>query len=309
MTLPIPHVTRATALQGHAALFSANTFFGLNQPITYALLLSMMTPVGYTFTRMFLGVVIFWTLSWFMGREKIAPKDWLVIAAAGLIGVALNQFLFAIALIYTTPVNYSVIAALTPMTVLVLAAVILKERLTWLNVAGVVMGILGAGLIAARSYFAQENAGHGLNDLIGIGIASFCTVTYAVYLIMIRKVSQKYSPVTIMKWMFLITTIVLIPFSGGVLDEKIYSAQTTPTAIAELVYAILFSSTIAFFLLPYGLKRVPAATAGIYTNLQPIVGSIAAIALGLDRFSWDKPVALVLVILGVYIATKKTKEK
>ena len=41
----------------------------------------------------------------------------------------------------------------------------------------------------------------------------------------------------------------------------------------------------------------------MYSNLQPLVTSAVAIALGQDILTWNKPAALVLILIGVYMVT------
>ena len=98
------------------------------------------------------------------------------------------------------------------------------------------------------------------------------------------------------------------PFSFAELpQQRIYSADATLTAYALLGFALIFSTTIAFFLMPVGLKRLEASTVSIFMNLQPIVASVVALAVGQDVFSWDKPVAAALVVTGVYLVTTRPR--
>jgi len=110
--------------------------------------------------------------------------------------------------------------------------------------------------------------------------------------------------------MFLLSVIILLPFSYSELPEqRIYSSEATVTAISELAFALIFSSIIAFFLMPVALKRIKATTASIYVNLQPLVASSVAMIVGQDIFGWDKVLALVLVMAGVYLVNQSTKPK
>lgn len=170
---------------------------------------------------------------------------------------------------------------------------------------GVLLGLSGAAII-----ILQGSTGNSSNTPFGILISVVCVACYAGYIILTRKLSGKYSPVTMMKWMFLFSFVVLFPFSYSELPEQqIYLSGTTLTAISELVFALVFSSIIAFFLMPVALKRIKATTASIYVNLQPLVASSAAIIIGRDIFSWDKLLALILVITGVYLVTQSNKIK
>lgn len=107
---------------GHAMAFTANVIFGLAVPVTQLLLLHWMTPVGYTFSRVVFASAVFWTAGRFGKKEHVGPKDLLVIAVGGFFGFILSQFLYAIALRLTTPVHYSLITAMSPIIVMLLAA-------------------------------------------------------------------------------------------------------------------------------------------------------------------------------------------
>lgn len=107
-------------LKGYLAITAANVIFGLNTPIIKSLISHWMTPVGYTLTRVLFGCLMFWTIGSLSRRkEKVSIKDLVVIAVGGLFGFVGTQF-FALALRFTTPVNFSLMAALTPVLVLVL---------------------------------------------------------------------------------------------------------------------------------------------------------------------------------------------
>lgn len=287
--------------QGLIAILSANTIFGLNIPITKALMDDWMSPIGYTVTRMFFGAAIFWLIGLFQKDRKLDQKDYLPILTGGLMGFIGTQFLFSQALQYTSPVIFSLIMALTPVVVLLLSTLILKESLPPRKLIGVVISIAGASLIILLGQ--SQNSG-GSNQLLGIGFALLCVLCYAGYLVLTRKVSSKYQPVTIAKWMFLVSALAAVPFSFDSLPEQvIYNGSATFQAYLYLGFALLFSTTLAFFLMPYSLKRLEASTVSIFMNLQPIVASVVAIMVGQDSFTWDKPLAILLVILGVYLVT------
>lgn len=61
--------------------------------------------------------------------------------------------------------------------------------------------------------------------------------------------------------------------------------------------------------MPVALKRLRATTVSIYMNLQPVVAAIAAIAIGHDTFTWDKPIAAALVIAGAYVVTQSSSKR
>jgi len=289
--------------QGLIAILMANTMFGLNIPVTKALMAGWMTPMGYTATRMIFGAIVFWGIGSFLKREKVKGKDLFVMLLGGLIGYMGTQLLFSQSLKYTSPVIFALLMALTPVVVLLLSAIFLKEAIPVRKVIGIGMSVSGAALIILLG----TNAGTaGTNNLLGIFFALLCVLAYSVYLVITRKISIKYQPVTIAKWMFLISAALSMPFGFSEFhNQKIYTTEVTGLAIALLVFALLFSSVLAFFLMPYALKRLEASTVSIFMNWQPIVASILAIIVGQDTLTWDKPFAVVLVLTGVYLVTKQ----
>lgn len=293
-------------IKGHIAAIGTNVIFGLNIPVTKSLLSGWMSPMGYTLTRMLFGVTVFWVIGFFQKREKVPYRDLMMIFLCGLLGLVATQVTFAIGLRYTTPVTYSLILALSPIIVLALSAVFLKESATREKIVGVIMGITGAAIIILQS----ANGSPGSNTIFGIIIAIVSVICYAGYIILTRKIAAKYSPVTMMKWMFLLSVLILLPFGFSELPEqRVYSSETSLTAISELIFALLFSSILAFFLMPVALKRIKATTASIYINLQPLVASSVAIAIGQDIFGWDKVLALILVMSGVHFVNQSNKPK
>ncbi len=290
--------------KGHLAIFAANTIFGLGVPVTKALLDDWVTPMGYMASRCVFAAIIFWVIAYFMPKEPVEKRDLVVIMLAGLLGFVISQTLTAWALDYTTPVYYSLVAAMTPVAVMILAAIFLKENITAVKVLGVLLAIAGALLML----FISWKSGTGKNDLLGIFLTVLSMLTWAVYLIVTRKVSAKYSSVTQMKYVFLVSAIVTLPIAMFTEpQQRLYSAAWEWSGALEMAFIVIFATVLGYFLIPYAMKFLRATTVSIYTNIQPVVASLVAIAIGQDMMSWDKPVAAVLVLLGAYIVTMPDK--
>ena len=291
-------------MQAHGAILLANTIFGLGVPVTKLLLEDWVSPMTYMATRSLGAAVVFWLIAAFMKPEKVEHRDLMVIMLGGLMGFVVSQTLTAEALNYTSPVYFSLIATLTPVAVMLMAALFIGERITGLKFLGVLLGIAGAVLMVVMG----QTSGSGSNDLLGITLAILSVLTWAVYMIITRKVAQKYSPVTQMKYVFLVSAIVTVPLAWPELSEqRLYSAATFGwDGALEMAFIVLMATVLGYFLIPYAMKYLSATTVSIYTNLQPMVASFVAIAIGQDRLTWDKPVAAVLVLLSAYIVTVVT---
>lgn len=288
-------------LQAHTAVLLANIIFGLGVPVTKLLLDQWVSPMAYMATRCLGAAAIFWLISLFLPREKVAPRDLTVIILGGLLGIVVSQTLTAWALTFTTPVYFSLIATLTPVATMLCAALFIGEKISVRGIAGVALGVAGAMLMV----FIGWQGGSGKNDILGISLTLLSMFTWAVYLIITRKVSARYTAVTQMKWVFLASAIAVLPFSLTDLQSAtLYSAATQWSGLAEMAFIVVFATVAGYFAIPFAMRYLKATTVSVYTNLQPIVASLVAIALCQDVLTWDKPVALVLVLLSAWLVTK-----
>ena len=288
-------------LQAHTAVLLANIIFGLGVPVTKLLLDQWVSPMAYMATRCLGAAAIFWLISLFLPREKVAPRDLTVIILGGLLGIVVSQTLTAWALTFTTPVYFSLIATLTPVATMLCATLFIGEKISTRGVVGVALGVAGAMLMV----FVGWQGGSGKNDILGIALTLLSMFTWAVYLIITRKVSARYTAVTQMKWVFLASAIAVLPFSVTDLQSAtLYSAATEWSGLAEMAFIVVFATVAGYFAIPFAMRYLKATTVSVYTNLQPIVASLVAIALSQDVLTWDKPVALVLVLLSAWLVTK-----
>lgn len=292
-------------IEGHSAVLLANVIFGLGVPVTKLLLDEWVSPMAYMATRCMGAAAIFWLISLFMPRERVERRDLLVIMGGGLLGFVVSQTLTAWTLHFTTPVYFSIIATLTPVATMVCAALLIGERLSLRGALGVAIGVVGALLMVMVGW----QVGSGMNDLLGIGLAVLSLLTWAVYLIITRKVSVKYTAVTQMKWVFLVSTLAVLPFSWTDLQaSRLYSSQWAWSGVAEMAFIVVFATVAGFFAIPFALRYLKTTTVSVYTNLQPVVASFVAIAIGQDLLSWDKPVSLALVLLSAWIVTNSQQK-
>jgi hypothetical protein len=289
---------------GHIAIFSANILFGLNIPIAKTLMPEWIDPVGLTFLRMSFGALAFWATSLFVLNEKVSKKDLLILFFCAILGTTINQLTFIQGLGMTSPIDAGLIVTMNPMMVMLISALILKEPITSKKAGGVLIGACGAVLIIWHSYAAGTSGGSG-SSMTGNLLCFISVICYATYLVISKPIAQRYSPVTLMKWMFLFSTILMAPFSiQDVVEAKLFSADTTFTALSSLFYVVFAATFLAYFLIPIALKRIRPTTISMYNYAQPLVASTLAIIIGQDHLTWDKPVAAVLVFTGVYLVTQ-----
>lgn len=288
-------------LKGNLVMLITVIIFGLNIPVTKSLMPEWISSYGVTYLRMAFACVAFWTISLFLPKEKVAPKDMVVMFFGGLFGMVFNQMAFVVGLDKTSPIDAGIIATVTPLLVMLLSAIFLKEPISLKKAGGVGLGASGALLIILSG---MHMATAGSSSLEGNTLCFFSSLSYAIYLIFTRSIIQKYSPVTLMKWMFLYAAIISLPFGyRDVLEAKAFTAAADFSVWWRVIYFTLFATFITYFLIPVALKRIRPTTVSMYNYVQPLVASITAISLGQDSLTWEKPIAGILIFSGVYLVT------
>lgn len=292
------------SLKGHLSMFSANCMWGLMSPLSkFVMVGGAVTPLVVTDLRITGAMILFWVLSFFMPAEHVGHKDLARLFGAALLGIVLNQGCFVFGVNLTSPGDASIITTSMPLWAMVLAAFILKEPITGKKVLGIAAGAVGALLLVMGGSNASSTASSGghyavWGDLLVLS-AQFC---YALYIVVYKDFVNKYSLVTIMKWMFTYSFICVLPFSANSLLAVSWESLNLPE-IAALVFIVVGSTFFSYMLVVVGQKNLRPTVAGMYNYVQPMVSCIVAICWGMDSFNLTKGIAVVLIFGGVYLVT------
>lgn len=290
-------------IQGHLLIFAANLIFGINYPISKWLLAGRLTPEFHTLARMVAACILFWGLSLFLPKEKLSLKEIGVLFACSLCGIAGNQSLFIWGLSMTSPIDASVITTGTPIIVMLFAAVFLREPITWLKTAGVLVGAGGAVWLVLLSAGDTENAVSSLAGNLCIFGSSFI---YALYFVFSKPLSERYQSVTMMKWMFLFAVLEVAPLTVPAMlrPDGMFIVPPDTQTIAAMAYVLIGATFLAYLLIPMAVRRIRPTSASMYNYVQPIVACALAILVAQDTFTWSKLLAALIVFSGVYLVTQ-----
>ncbi|MDR2119974.1 MAG: DMT family transporter [Tannerella sp.] len=288
-------------LKGHGIILVVNVLFAVNISVSKSLIPAGMAPEALTLLRIFFAVAMFWLSSLFVGREKVALKDLGLLFICSCAGIAFNQSLFMEGLNLTSPVDASIIATAGPIYVMLLAALILKEPITKQKVFGVALGVGGGALVILSSAGSDDRS----SSLGGDMLIVTSNLLYSIYIVISRPLSRRYSAVTIMKWMFLFSMLMLTPFMyRHVLDAPAFRHSAIEWGeTLRIVFVLLGGTFIPYLLIPMSLKRLRPTTVSMYSYIQPIIASLLAVAVGQGSFTVDKLLAALLVFTGVYLVT------
>ena len=129
------------------------------------------------------------------------------------------------------------------------------------------------------------------------------------YLISMRKCSVKYHPVSLMRWVFLAGSIGALPLGIIFLGKAPILHHPSTVAILLLLFVIIFPSFLSFLLMPPAIKRIGHQLVSMYQDLIPVLATILAIIFKMDKLYWDQPVAIVIILIGVYISSSAVKKE
>ena len=281
-------------------MLSANLVFGLNTPISKTILAGeYLSPYALTWFRMLGAAVAFWIASIFVKKETVSLRDIGLLFFASLLGIQLNQIPFLIGLSTTSPVDASIIVTLVPIMTMLLAALYLKEPITWKKALGVLIGASGAWLLIAGSHTTSSAS----SNMVGNIMCLTSVVSYSLYLTLFKKLISRYHPVTLMKWMFLYAAVCCSPLCYPDAISANY-ASFSWDIYARIAYVVFAATFFSYFLIPIGQKLLRPTLVSMYNYVQPVITSLVSVAIGLGTFGWSNGLAAVLVFLGVYIVTQ-----
>lgn len=282
-------------------MFVAMCIFGLNIPINkYIYEAGALHPMAVTLLRMSFAAAMFWLVSLFLPKEKVPKKDLLTLMAGGILGMAMNQGFFGFGLSITAPVDAAIIATSGPLFAMIIAALVLKEPITGTKIGGVLVGAVGALILVFTSTTSGTTSSSWQGNLAVMSAQCF----YATYLVITKPLAYKYSSITMMKWMFLFSAIVMFPIGiKDVLNAPIFYRENQESYFAALAFILFGSTFIAYMLIPLAQRRIRPTTIAMYNNLQPLIASGVAILFGMDKFTLTKLVAAIFIFGGVYLVT------
>ena len=290
-------------LKGHSSMLGANVMWGLMSPVAkFVMVGGAVTPLVVTDLRITGAMVLFWIASFFQKPERVAPKDLLKLLGASLLAIVFNQGCFIFRVGLTSPVDASIITTSMPLLAMVLAAIYLKEPITGKKVLGIAVGATGALLLILGSHQVSEAKAAGNHYIWGDLLVLLAQFSYALYFVLFKNFVNKYSLITIMKWMFTYAFICALPFSyNDLLHTEWKSLQNTE--IGALVFIVVGSTFISYVLIVIGQKNLRPTVAGMYNYVQPLVASIVAVCWGMDTFNFVKIISVALIFGGVYLVT------
>ncbi len=284
--------------------FLAALIYGVSFTIAKDVMPLYIKPYGFILLRVFGAALLFWIVGSFIKKEKIAFQDFTRILLASFFGIALNMLAFFKGLSMTSPISASVIMVMAPILVLSFSTFFLNEKATKKKLSGIFIGMAGALLlIVYGGSFEMEDQSLTGNLLVFVNATS-----YALYLILIKNLTNKYHPLTFAKWLYLFGLIMVIPFGIGELREVDWN-NLPLIAFQKIGFIVVFTTFLTYMFNLFAIRKLKPTTLSIFIYLQPVLASTYALFTESDTLSEVKILATLLIFIGVYLVSRKPKEE
>ena len=247
------------------------------------------TPMALFCLRSFGATALFWLWSLFTApHEHIHREDVWKVVIASFLGLFMTQLSFLFAITKTTAIDASIMSTLSPIMTLVISALVIQEKITWSGVAGIALSLVGVLILIYNCVSIRSGADStSIWGILGMLVNTLCFAAYV-----------KYSVVTFMKWMFLFSSLMALPFSFRAFQASNLAAVPMDV-FWQIAYVVVFATFVAYFLIPIGQKRLRPVVVCMYTYVQPVIAMVIALIMGLDHLTALKVAASLLVFIGV----------
>ena len=293
--------TTKNSITGHLAAFTAYAIFGFNIIVCKDLTSGqLIPPLGIFTLRSLVAASLFWSVSLFLPKEKIEKKDYIKIFVASMLGFLTCQITFLVGIPQISPMDCSIMTAMSPICTMIIAAIAIKEPITLQKASGVLISF--AGIIYLIVSRVITTSGVAESTPFGIFMITLNVLSFSMYLGICKPLIAKYSVVTFMKWIFLYSAFISTPLSFKRLIAVDW-AGIPSIQYAELAYLIICATFVSYFLIPVSQKRIRPTLVSMYSYVQPIIAILTSIIIGMDILTWQKVLAAVMVFGGLIIVS------
>lgn len=263
--------TRAIAI---ASLLGATLFWAGNY-VVGAAVIDVLDPLSLVFLRWLIALGPLLVIAHFIERPSwravLATWPWLLaLAIFGLLGYNL---LLYFALEHTDAFDASLINAFNPALITLAAAVFLRERLTLMSTAGVLIALVGVLIVLSKGDISGlVTTGFGRGEMFMVG-AIFAWTAYTI----IGRLAPRVPPITSTALQAGMAVVILTPLSFGTGGPTL---PPTSAAWAALLFIAIFPSVLSYLLWNRALRVLPAAGAGVFLNLITVFTAVITIIAG-----------------------------
>lgn len=236
-------------------------------------------------------------------RERIDSKDYLIFFFMGFA----EPFLYFIGegygMKYVSSTHASVIIATIPVFSMLAAFIFYKEKISTSNKFGVLVSFLGIVIMIGKDVLLEKGS------FLGISLMFFAVFAAVANSLLIFKLGNKYSSLTIITMQNIVGAFLFLPLFLILEVQSISLESINLELLTSVLFLAIFPSVLSFVFYISVLKKIGVTKTSAFSNIIPIItGIIAFILLG-SRFQLQEVIGIVIVILGLFLTQGVVKSK
>lgn len=253
-------------------------------------------PVTIVFLRLFVSIFFLFGFAWIfkrLGRIKRKDQKWFLLMAL------FEPFFYflgeANGLMLVSPTVGAVIISTIPLIVPFGAYYLFREKLTRLNIIGLVISFAGVLMVVLN------RSSGTVTDPRGILLLFVAVVAAVGYTLMARKLVEDYNPITITAYQSFYGLLMFLPlffFRELPLPDL---DSISNSSILAVLYLGVFGSGICFILLTLAIRELGAAKANIFANIVPVVTAIVSFLMLREPMPLIKVSGILVAIAGLFM--------
>lgn len=276
-----------------------SVIYGVTFTIAKDVMPAYVQPYGFIVLRVGGSTLLFWLVWLFVKRQKIDRSDYWRIVACAFFGVAFNMLTFFKGLSLTSPISAAVLMVSTPIIVLLLSAILIGEKLHARKVGGILLGMIGTVILI---YYGQSSQ-NAPDAVMGNLLVFVNAVSYGLYLILVKRLMERYDAFSFVNWIYLIGFLMVLPFGWD--EVRAIDWNSFDGGIWwKTGFVIVISTFLTYLLNLWSMKTLRPVTVAVFIYLQPLFAAIFSISLGKDSLSLVKMISALMIFGGVYLVIR-----
>ena len=258
------------------------------------------SPFSIVLIRLVISSVILITSALFIRQlQKVERGDWKWIFLLAFFEPFLYFIGESLGLTMISSTQAAVIIGTIPLLVPVGAYLFFNEKLSLLNIAGIIVSFAGLLIVVLKRGFTFNANPTGV---ILLFLAVFSAIGYT---LMVRKLVGKYNPYSLVTYQNILGIIFFIPLVAVFEYESLISVEVTNRALISLFCLAIFGSTLAFILYNHSIKNLGASKANIFTNIIPVLTAVFSFYILNEEMTFRKVTGIAVVLAGLLLSQLK----
>ncbi len=264
-------------------------------------------PISLNFYRWLVAAIIIFPFAFkkFKAEWKVVKQSWHYLFWISLTGITLFNTFVYIGAHYTSAINLALIGTTSsPIMSVLFARIFLKEKIGWMNLAGMILCITGVLFLLSKGNFQNLVRLEFSEGDLWVLLAAFC---FAIYNTMVKKKPVGISPVSFLFVIFSFGMLMVLPFFIWEINQS-PAVEWNGNLILSILYLGLGASVICFLIWNIAIGKLGAGRTALFGNLIPVFSSMEAAIFLHEDFTWVHATSMIIVFTGIVLANWQLRQ-